>query len=100
MTHNFAHDQAYLAALLGTEVRYIGMLGPRARHDRIMQNLAVQDPALEEPAARIYGPVGLDLGTDGAEQVAVAVVAEMLAARSGRDAHSLRDRSSPIHVDD
>jgi xanthine/CO dehydrogenase XdhC/CoxF family maturation factor len=47
---------------------------------------------------RIYGPVGLDIGTDGAEQVALAVVAELLAVRSGRRPQSLRERRAPIHL--
>jgi xanthine/CO dehydrogenase XdhC/CoxF family maturation factor len=48
--------------------------------------------------SRIYGPVGLDIGTDGAEQVAMAIIAEMLAVRSGRRPASLRDRRAPIHA--
>jgi xanthine/CO dehydrogenase XdhC/CoxF family maturation factor len=48
--------------------------------------------------ARVYGPVGLDIGTDGAEQVALAVIAEILAVRSGRRARSLRERRAAIHA--
>jgi xanthine/CO dehydrogenase XdhC/CoxF family maturation factor len=47
---------------------------------------------------RVYAPVGLDIGTDGAEQVALAIVAELLAVRSGRRPRSLRDRVAPIHA--
>ena len=96
MTHDFADDAAYLAALLQTSVRYIGMLGPRQRTERIMTRLGVTASA---DADRIYGPVGLDIGTDGAEQVALAVVAELLAVKSGRQPQSLRERRAPIHVD-
>jgi len=95
MTHNFADDQAYLRALLKTPVCYIGMLGPRQRTDRILRNLAAEGPVDD---ARVYGPVGLDIGTDGAEQVALAVIAEVLAVRSGRRARSLRERMAPIHA--
>jgi xanthine/CO dehydrogenase XdhC/CoxF family maturation factor len=95
MTHHFADDQAYLRALLRTPVPYIGMLGPRQRTERILQTLSAEGP-LDE--ARIYGPVGLDIGTDGAEQVALAVIAEILAFRSGRRAESLRERKAPIHA--
>ena len=49
--------------------------------------------------SRIFGPVGLDIGTDGAEQVALAVLAEILAVRSGRHPQSLRERRAPIHAD-
>ena len=95
MNHNFADDQAYLRALLKTPVSYIGMLGPRQRTDRMLHNLAAEGPVDE---GRVYGPVGLDIGTDGAEQVALAVLAEVLAARSGRRARSLRERHAPIHA--
>ena len=95
MTHDFADDAAYLGALLQTRVRYIGMLGPRQRTERILTRLGVT--TLDE-LDRIYGPVGLDIGTDGAEQVALAVVAELLAVKSGRRPQSLRERRVPIHV--
>ncbi len=95
MNHNFADDQAYVRALLKTAVAYVGMLGPRQRTERILRNLAAERSVDE---ARVYGPVGLDIGTDGAEQVALAVIAEILAVRSGRRAKSLRERRAPIHA--
>ena len=95
MTHNFADDHAYLRALLQTPVAYIGMLGPRQRTERMLRDVGLAEP-LDE--ARVYGPVGLDIGTDGAEQVALAVVAEILAIRSGRRPQSLRERAAPIHA--
>ena len=95
MNHNFADDQAYLRTLVKAPVAYIGMLGPRQRTERILRNLAVERPVDE---ARVYGPVGLDIGTDGAEQVALAVIAEILAVRSGRRARSLRERRAAIHA--
>ncbi|HKW41094.1 MAG TPA: XdhC family protein [Gemmatimonadales bacterium] len=95
MNHNFADDLAYVRALLQTPVAYIGMLGPRQRTERILRNLAAETVIHE---SRVYGPVGLDIGTDGAEQVALAVIAEILALRSGRRARSLRERQAPIHA--
>ncbi len=96
MTHNFADDTEYLRALLRGPARYLGVLGPRQRTARILDILRADD-AVDE--ARIFGPVGLDIGTDGAEQVALAVVAEMLAVRSGRSPRSLRERAAPIHAE-
>jgi xanthine dehydrogenase accessory factor len=95
MTHDFADDTNYLRALLRTPARYIGMLGPRQRTERILTRLSADGPLDRD---RIYGPVGLDIGTDGAEQVALAVLAEILAVRSGRQPQSLRDRRAPIHA--
>ena len=94
MTHNYADDTDYLRVLLRGPARYLGVLGPRQRTTRILDQLRAEG---EIDASRIYGPVGLDIGTDGAEQVALAVVAEMLAVRSGRRPQSLRDRTFPIH---
>ena len=95
MNHNFADDQAYVRALLKAPVAYVGMLGPRQRTERILRNLSAEGSTDE---GRVYGPVGLDIGTDGAEQVALAVIAEILAVRSGRRARSLRERRAAIHA--
>ena len=94
MMHHFADDSAYLAEVLRTPATYIGVLGPRQRTDRILTALGPGARADE----RIHGPVGLDIGTDGAEQVALSVLAEIMAVRSGRAARSLRDRPVPIHA--
>ncbi len=95
MTHHFADDVDYLRALLKGPARYLGVLGPRQRTDRILGILRAEGSVDE---SRIFGPVGLDIGTDGAEQVAIAVVAEILAVRSGRRPRSLRERTAPIHA--
>lgn len=95
MTHHFADDTDYLRALLRSPVRYLGVLGPRQRTERILGILRAEG-AVDE--SRIFGPVGLDIGTDGAEQVALSILAEILAIRSGRPARSLRDRRAPIHA--
>ena len=95
MTHDYAADTAYLRALLRTPACYIGMLGPRQRTERILAQLRAEGPIDE---SRVYGPIGLDIGTDGAEQVALSVLAELLAVKSGRQPQSLRERRAPIHA--
>jgi xanthine dehydrogenase accessory factor len=97
MTHHFADDTDYLRALIRSPARYLGVLGPRQRTERILALLRAEGIGVDE--SRVFGPVGLDIGTDGAEQVAIAVVAEMLAVRSGRRPRSLRERVAPIHTD-
>jgi len=97
MTHHFADDTDYVRSLLKSPVTYIGILGPRARTERLLGVLRADGPIDE---SRIFAPVGLDIGTDGAEQVALAVVAEILAVRSGRNPKSLRERRAPIHASD
>ena len=94
MTHHFADDTAYLDAVIRSGAAYIGVLGPRQRTERILASLGTA--ASEDD--RVHGPVGLDIGTDGAEQVALSVLAEIMAVRSGRAARSLRERLVPIHA--
>lgn len=95
MTHSYADDERYLRVLARAPLPYLGILGPRQRTERLLRAVGADAP-LDE--ARIYGPVGLDLGTEGAEQVALSILAEILAVRAGRRAGSLRERRWPIHV--
>src|SRR5256712_12323618 len=67
------------------------MLGPRERTERILRDVG----SGSRDTVRVYGPVGLDVGTDGAEQVALSVIAEILAVRSGRRAGALRGGQAP-----
>jgi len=99
MTHHFADDTDYLRELLRSPARYLGVLGPRQRTERILGILRAEGALGADEDPRIHGPVGLDIGTDGAEQVALSVVAEILAVRSGRRPRSLRERRVPIHAD-
>ncbi len=98
MTHNFLHDLAILRGLLATPARYIGLLGPRARTERLLGDLAKEGAALTDTQrARLWGPVGLDLGAETPEEIAVSILTEMLALQNGRSVASLRDRRGPIH---
>lgn len=98
MTHHYVHDRPLLGALLGRPLAYVGLLGPRRRAARILADLAATEPvAAAELGQRLRAPVGLDLGADGPEQVALAIVAEMQAVLGGRDGRPLREREGPIH---
>jgi xanthine dehydrogenase accessory factor len=98
MTHKFVNDKEYLTSLLRAPARMISMLGPAARTERLLTEL--RDEGLEIGAgdlARIHAPAGLDLGAEGPEEIAAAIVSEIVAVRRGRNAGFLRDRSGPIH---
>ena len=98
MTHNFLRDKEYLRSLLRTPVPYLGMLGPRARTERLLQELAGEGVEVTEAdRARIFGPAGLDIGSEGPEEIAHAIVAEIVAVRRRRPAGFLKDRPGPIH---
>ncbi|WP_394821747.1 XdhC family protein [Pendulispora albinea] len=91
MGHNVGRDRAALAMALGSRASYIGILGPRHR----TVSLAGDFPAkLEDP--RVHAPVGLDLGAETPDEVAMSIVAEMLAHLRGASREPLRRRSA-IH---
>jgi len=93
MTHHYRHDLPYMRALLPQPLAYLGLLGPKKRAEKILSDLAVA-PAQR---ARLHAPVGLDLGGDTPETVALAILAEMQATLTGRDGRPLRERNRPIH---
>lgn len=98
MTHHYLTDQTLLQTLLPTPLRYLGVLGPRARTERLLQELQQAGMELgDDERQRLYGPVGLDLGAETPEEVALAIVAEIQAALSQRSGVSLRHRTGSIH---
>ncbi len=98
MTHHYVHDLPLLGAVLPLPYFYVGLLGPRKRADRLLHDLEAKGQRFTpEQRARLHGPVGLDLGGDAPENVALAIVAEIQSFRHGRDARPLRDRTLPIH---
>jgi xanthine dehydrogenase accessory factor len=93
-THSFAHDRDWLKVFLETRTPYIGLLGPRARAEEILGQLgAAGDP-------RVFAPVGLNLGADGPEQIAISVVAELLAVLARQEPGHLRERTGPAMASD
>lgn len=98
MTHHYIHDVPLLRGLIQRPLAYLGLLGPKKRAEKILADLANEGLTLTPTMrARLHAPVGLDLGADSPEQVALAILAEMQAALAGRDARPLRERTRPIH---
>ena len=98
MTHNYGRDLELLGALLASRVRYIGVLGPRRRTDRLLADLtaAGRGPSALD-ANRLHAPVGLDLGAETPAEIALSIAAEVRAVFSGRKGGALRDRQGAIH---
>jgi xanthine dehydrogenase accessory factor len=98
MTHHYVHDVPILRDLLARPTAYLGLLGPRKRAERILDDLGASGSDISpEQRSRLHAPVGLDIGADAPEQVALSILAEMQAALSGRNARPLRERTRPIH---
>jgi len=97
MSHHYARDLDYLRALIASDAAYIGMLGPRARTERMIADINASG-ALIDPDERVFSPVGLDLGGEGPDAIALAIVAEISAVMSGRAGGHLRNRREALHA--
>ena len=90
MTHSFAHDAAILG-WLPRDLPYVGVLGPIHRTQRLLEEAGIE-------TADLYAPVGLDLGADGPDEIALAIVAEILAVQKGRAGGHLKGRMTSLHT--
>jgi len=98
MTHHYLHDVPLLKSFLPRPLAYLGLLGPRMRAEKILEDLVAQGIAVTaQQREQLRAPVGLDLGSDNPEEVALSIVAEIRSVLAGRDARPLRDRRRPIH---
>jgi len=101
MTHNFLHDLELLKRVLPSSAAYIGILGPRRRTDELLEQLGSDTlwpgiASMEQQLSRLFAPVGLDLGAETPEEIALAIVAEIQKVKRGKTAGSLREQGS-IH---
>jgi xanthine/CO dehydrogenase XdhC/CoxF family maturation factor len=91
MTHDFSRDAKILESFAKGPIRYLGILGPRTRTERLLAQ------AEDSSHWNLFYPAGLDLGADTPELIALAIVAEMQAVLAGRPGGLLRDRPGPIY---
>lgn len=98
LSHHWDRDLEALRLLLPSPAGFLGLLGHRRRGAKLLEALAEGGfaPAAAD-LARLYTPVGLDLGAPGPEGIALAVVAEVQAVMAGRGGGHLRDRPGPVH---
>lgn len=98
MTHNYNYDREILGLLMQKDCRYIGTLGPKKRLERMLTELQENGLTItEKQKAKIYGPTGLDTGAETAEEIAISVLAEIMAVLTHRRGGFLRDRMEGIH---
>jgi xanthine/CO dehydrogenase XdhC/CoxF family maturation factor len=97
MTHSLPQDRELLARLLPQPLRYLGVLGPRSRTERLLAELS---PApTQAQLDKLHAPVGLDLGAEGPDEVALSIVAELRAVLADREGGKLRQRQAPIYAE-
>ncbi|HWD17962.1 MAG TPA: XdhC family protein [Verrucomicrobiae bacterium] len=90
MSHHYLTDAAVFQALAPQKLRYLGLMGPRKRAEKMA---AEHSLSLDG----VHNPIGLDIGAETPEQIALAILAEIQAAAAGRPGGSLRERPGPIH---
>lgn len=98
MSHHLARDRDYLYGLLKSEVTYLGVLGPRARTERMLAELVARERALPEIDERLFSPIGMDLGGEGPDAIALSIISQISAVTSGRGGGHLRDCRAPLHT--
>jgi xanthine dehydrogenase accessory factor len=98
MTHNYNYDLALLKQLITLNCAYIGVLGPKKKLQRMLDELSSDGVVPDEKQlALIHGPVGLDIGAETAEEIAVSIVAEISTVLRRRSGASLKDKEHGIH---
>jgi len=98
VSHHFERDRGYLESLLASDAAYIGMLGPRARTERMLADLSAKGIKSGDGDPRLYAPVGMDIGGDGPTAIALSIVTEIAAVMAKRTGAHLRDKRGPLHA--
>ena len=83
VTRGHAHDRDVLAQALKTKARYIGMIGSKRKRKIIYQSL-LDEGFTQDDLKRVHSPIGIDIGAETPEEIAVSIVAELILIRSGK----------------
>ena len=94
MSHNYNYDLALLRELLKVKVTYIGVLGPKKKLTRMFDEMQLKN---DQDVTHIHGPVGLDIGAETAEEIAISIVSEIKSVFAERSGSTLRNKNAPIH---
>jgi len=101
MSHNYDYDRDVLKKIIKTSTPYIGILGPRKRFDKMQEEFMAERTLFSEnDIERIHSPIGLDIGAEAPDEIAVSIIAEIQAKFSKRDGKFLRANDGPIHQRD
>jgi len=98
MSHNYEYDRDVLKKLIKTNTPYIGILGPRKRFDKMQEEFSVEGVTLSSAdIRRIHSPIGLDIGAEAPDEIAVSIIAEIQSKFSSRSGGFLKHNDGPIH---
>ena len=94
MTHNFNYDMAMLKQLLPLQLTYVGCLGPKKRLTRMLDDMQEEGlDVTEERLENVYGPAGLAIGSENADEIALSILSEIQAVLKKSVAVSLRNKT-------
>jgi xanthine dehydrogenase accessory factor len=98
LTHDVSHDLELLRTLLPSEALYIGLLGPSKRAEQLLEQLKETGfTPTPDQLSRFHAPIGLNIGAESPEEIALSILSEIQAYLNGRTGGFLRDHSGPIH---
>ncbi len=101
MSHNYEYDRDVLKTIINSDAFYIGLLGPRKRFDKMLQEFKQTGVALTQPNIhRIHSPIGLDIGAETPDEIALSIIAEIQSRYANRSGGFLKYRTGPIHQRD
>ncbi|WP_258135123.1 XdhC family protein [Mucilaginibacter phenanthrenivorans] len=95
MTHNYNYDLAILRQLLPIQLPYVASLGPKKRLQRMLDEIQEEGINITPPQLNsVYGPAGIDIGSENADEIALSIIAEIQAVLNKKTVNSLRDKTS------
>lgn len=94
MTHDYNWDKIILGKVLAQKPSYVGMLGPKKRMLKMEKEKGLENLS---KVSFFYSPIGLDIGAETPEEIAISIIAEILAVYRNRDGNQLRHRKGTIH---
>ncbi|WP_298475279.1 XdhC/CoxI family protein [uncultured Maribacter sp.] len=98
MTHSYAKDLKYLLALSTSYPSYLGTLGPSKRREKLLHEFMEHNPEADlDFLENIHGPAGLDIGAETPQEIAISIMAEILAVVRKKQPIKLRDKEKGIH---
>ncbi|CAZ98313.1 XdhC family protein [Zobellia galactanivorans] len=99
MTHSYVRDLKYLLAIRESKPVYLGLLGPAKRREKLLNEFIEHYPEVVDTFFdAIHGPAGLDIGAETAQEIALAILSEILSVTRGKEAIMLKNKLGRIHT--
>lgn len=101
MTHSYSKDLQYLLRLTDLHLQYLGILGPARRREKLFQEILEHKPAINSLfLENIHAPAGINIGAETPQEIAVSIIAEILAVIRKEKVYLLKDKKGRIHSEE